>query len=142
MAEIPKDLYEAINWNWAPLIEKITSLNLDKDTTITELCAYLTSKYQRDEKSVQIGLGELARPCNKKMLFFNSSDQHAFVRLRLSTRRGRIEDGDSIPLTIKLQDDSVNRITVRIRSSTSKFTVVKACDGHSGKFRTKVRLQS
>ena len=138
MAEIPEDLYNAINWDWSPLVEKITTLNLDKESTIAELCAYLATKYQKEEKNIQIGLGELARPCNKKMLFFNASENHTFVRLRLSTRRGRIEDGDSIPLTIKLQDDSVNRITVRIRSSTSKFTVIKACEGHAGKFRTKV----
>ena len=138
MSEIPQDLIDAMNWNFQPLKERITLFNLDKEDAIAECCAFLTQKYQKEEKCIEIGLGELARPTNKKMLFFNQSDAHAFVRLRHSTRRGRIEDQDLIPVTFKLRDADVNKIIVKIRSSSSRLAAIKCCDGHSIKFKTKV----
>ena len=138
MSESPDNVLEAMNWNFQPLKEKITTFNLDKEDAITECCAYLTQKYQKEEKSIEIGLGELARPTNKKMRFFNSSETHTYVRLRHSTRRGRIEDQDLIPVTFILKDADVDRITVKVRSSMSKLTAIKCCDGHATKFKTKV----
>ena len=140
MSEIPEALVEAMNWDFSKVKDKIITYNLDKNDAIDELCAYLTSKYQREEKSITIGLGEVARPMNKKMLFFVNSDDHAYVRLRHSTRRGRIEDQDSIPLSFKLMDGDVNKIIVKIRSSNSRFAVIKSCEGHSTKFRSKVLI--
>ena len=124
MSKIPEGLIEAMNWNFEPLKEKITLFNLDKEEAITECCAFLTQKYQKEEKSIEIGLGELARPTNKKMLWFNQSESHAYVRLRHSTRRGRIEDQDLIPVTFKLCDADVNKIVVKIFVATISLTWV------------------
>ena len=138
MSELPKDLVDAMSWDFSRLQTKIITYNLDKEEAMDELCQYLTSKYQKEEKTIKIGLGEMARPINKKMLFFSNSEEHTYVRLRHSARRGRIEDQDAIPLTFKLLDGDVNKITIKIRSSTSRFAAIKGCENHSTKFKTRV----
>ena len=140
MSELPKDLVEAMNWDFSRLQTKIITYNLDKEEALDELCQYLTAKYQKEERTIKIGLGEMARPINKKMLFFSNKEDHTYVRLRHSTRRGRIEDQDAIPLTFKLLDGDVNKITIKVRSSTSRFAAIKGCEGHGQKFKSRVSL--
>ena len=139
MSSIAPDMLSAMNdWDFSTLKNKIIDLNLDGPDTIRELVAYLSQKYGKDERGVEVGLGELARPINRKMLFFNDTENHSFMRLRLSTRKGRIEDQDSIPIGLKLKEADINCIKVRIRTSTSKLSTIKSCEGHNEKFRCKV----
>ena len=143
MTSISPDMLSAMNdWDFTLLKNKIIDLNLKGPETIRELVAYLDQKHAKEDTSLEIGLGEMARPVNKKMLFFNNTEAHAYVRLRLSTRRGRIEDQDSIPISLKLNESDVNCIKVRVRTTTSKLSTIKSCEGHNEKFRTRVRIKS
>lgn len=134
MAELAPEM----NWDFSMLRDTIINFNLNGPDTICELVAYLKEKHQKEEKTIQIGLGEMARPVNRKMLFFVNKEDHAFVRLRLSNRKGRIEDQDGVPFSIKLKDDCVNKMIVKVRSSTSKLSNIRACEGHGEKFRSRV----
>ena len=137
MADLPKDLVDAMSWDLSKIKDLIIDLNLDRETAIREICDFLREKHMREDKGITIGR-EIAAPLSKKMLFFNNQEGHAYVRLRTSIRRGYIEDSDGVPVTLKLKDDSVSKIVVRVRPFPSKYTPLKPCAGHSEKFRTMV----
>ena len=140
MSEGPISSDNACNWDFSALRDRIVTFDLDFENTMAELISYLNSKYEKEERSVMIGFGEIARPINRKMAFFNPDESHSYVRLRLSVRKGAIEEQDAVPLSLKLRDSNVNKIVVRIRSSTNKLTPIRICDGHGSKFRTRVGI--
>ena len=141
MSELPEDLAQAMSWDFSKIQDLIIDLNLERDAAITELCSYLREKYLKESRSIEVGR-EIAYPLSKKMLFFNNEPGHIYVRLRNGIRRGFIEDNDGVPICLRVKDDGVNRITVRIRPHPAKFTPLRPCQGHSTKFRTTVGYNS
>ena len=137
MSEIQQDVFNVMNWDFSKLKNKMIDLDLPIGETIDDLVRYLVSKHQKDTQTITIGTGEVALPLNKKMKYFCPDEKHSYVRLRNSVRRG-IDDGDRIPVFLNLLDENVDKISFRMRSSKSKFTAIKCCDNHAGKFRTKV----
>ena len=139
MADLPKDLVEAMSWDFTKIRDLIIDLNLDKEVAMREICEFLKEKHMKDDKGIAVGR-EIAAPLSKKMLFFNNQEGHVFVRLRTNIRRGFIEDSDGVPVSLKLKDEGVTKIVIRVRPHPSKFTPLKPCSGHSNKFRTLVSI--
>ena len=137
MSDIPEDLVSAMNWDFSKLRDKIIDLDLPKNETIDELVRYLAEKYQKETKTITIGTGEIAMPINKKMRYFAPDENHSYVRLRNSLRRG-IDDGDRVPVFLNLLDEDVDKISFKIRSAKSKLSAIQSCSNHADKFRTKV----
>ena len=137
MSEIPKDLAEAMSWDFSKVRDLIIDLNLNRDEALKDICDFLRQKYMKEDKGIVVGR-EIAAPLSKKMLFFNDKEGHAFVRLRTNIRRGFIEDNDGVPISLKLKDDGVTKIIIRVRPFPSKYTPLRPCSGHSEKFRTLV----
>ena len=135
--KVSKEMSEAIEWSLESLEkvkDKIMDYGLKKNEAISEICQFLDEKYGAPSKNIEIGGGEIARPINKKMRWFNNKDNHAFVRTRLGLRKGIIEEQDCIPIAAFFKEEGINKMVVKLRPFPAKFAPLIPCENHEMKF--------
>ena len=105
--------------------DKVTELGASWDEAEAEIIEFLDNRYKGVKDGIEFGDGENPR-ISKKMKFFQTLDEGAFVRIRLN-KIVRLADSDKIRCRVVIADEKPDLIKIKTIIKNKPARILKIC---------------